>query len=188
MQFIYPFNLTKTILKSAVSTDTLRPAMAGVYYDVDESRLVATDGHIMVTYPVEPGEDDVSCIIPVDAFSKDVEEIGTAMSSTPEVMPAKITVVTKSGIIMMDSISERYPSWKSVWPDRDPKNKPVPVDVIKFNAKLLGRLGKVIPSIGKDSASSVKLTFYGNNKGVVFETTMNDTGPEIKGMIMPMSM
>lgn len=191
MQFIYPFNLTKTMLKSAVSTDTLRPSMTGVYYDVDESRLVATDGNIMVTYPVEPGEDDVSCIIPVDAFSKNVEEIRTSMSNTPEVTPAKITVVTKSGIIMMDSIPERFPSWKSVWPNFEYGGKiqnPVPLETIKFDAHIIGRLTKVIPKVGRDTASPVVLQFYAKNVGVIFETVMNETGPEIKGIIMPMSM
>ena len=191
MRFIYPFTPTKTMLKSATTTDPLRPAMAGIYYDVDESRLVATDGNIMVTYPVMSNEDDVSCVIPIDAFSKDVEEIRTSMSSTPEVAPAKITVVTKSGIIMMDSIPERFPSWKSVWPNFEYGSKtqnPVPLEKIKFNAHLIGRLTKVIPKVGRDTASPVVLQFYGQNKGVIFETVMNETGPEIKGIIMPMSM
>lgn len=61
-------SIRHTQLKNVVSHDKLRPAMMGVLYDPENERIVATNGHVLVVYSVQPDENDQGCILPVDAF------------------------------------------------------------------------------------------------------------------------
>src|SRR5699024_10688622 len=57
----------------AVSTDDLRPAMMGVYFDIgpDESKFVATDGHRLVRYVKQDltSDKEINFIVPEKALN-----------------------------------------------------------------------------------------------------------------------
>ena len=48
-------------LKNCVSNDILRPAMGGVFIDFDNKKMVVTNAHIMMIYPIE-----INGLIPID--------------------------------------------------------------------------------------------------------------------------
>lgn len=108
----------------AVSSDDLRPAMMGVYFQIgtDESRFVATDGHRLVKYTnreIKAGE-SVNFIVPDKALN--------LIQKTISGEECDITVTTdhalfKSGntIVITRLINEQYPNYESVIPKDNDK-------------------------------------------------------------------
>lgn len=109
----------------AVSSDDLRPAMMGVYFDIgpDESRFVATDGHRLVRYVKSniTSDSDINFIVPQKALNL-VQKALHAEES--QVMVTEDHVQFKSGntIVITRLINEQYPNYESVIPrDNDKK-------------------------------------------------------------------
>jgi DNA polymerase-3 subunit beta len=103
----------------AVSSDDLRPAMMGVYFQIgtDESKFVATDGHRLVKYTNKEitADNDVNFIIPDKALSLIQKTIdGDECSLTVTEDHARF----KSGgtIVITRLINEQYPNYDSVIP------------------------------------------------------------------------
>lgn len=103
----------------AVSSDDLRPAMMGVYFQIgtEESKFVATDGHRLVKYTSREikAEKDVNFIVPDKALSliqKTIEGDGCDLTVTED--HARF----KSGgtIVITRLINEQYPNYDSVIP------------------------------------------------------------------------
>lgn len=168
--------VTKNHLKHVVSKDDRRPAMQGAYLDVDAKKLVATNGYIIITYPVEI-DGDCSGIIPIDAFTKD----------TIEVIVGKETakVISKTGATSeLPLIKEGYPKWQNVWPKCDTE----PVELIGFDPKCLAAIYNAIPrDTGKHgSLRPIKCSFHGPTRAMVFETHVDEPEYKIKGLVMPM--
>ncbi|MDR9414767.1 MAG: DNA polymerase III subunit beta [Gracilimonas sp.] len=103
----------------AVSSDDLRPAMMGVYFQIgtDESKFVATDGHRLVKYTSRDikAENDVNFIVPDKALS--------LIQKTIDGENCDLTVTEdharfKSGgtIVITRLINEQYPNYDSVIP------------------------------------------------------------------------
>jgi len=103
----------------AVSTDDLRPAMMGVYFDIGEaeSKFVATDGHRLVRFVNRNLKSDqpVSFIVPDKALN--------LISKALDGADCDLTVSDdhaqfKSGntIIITRLINEQYPNYESVIP------------------------------------------------------------------------
>jgi DNA polymerase-3 subunit beta len=103
----------------AVSTDDLRPAMMGVYFDIGEaeSKFVATDGHRLVRFVNRnlKSDEPVSFIVPDKALN--------LISKALDGADCDLTVSSdhaqfKSGntIIITRLINEQYPNYESVIP------------------------------------------------------------------------
>src|SRR5690554_2499525 len=114
--------INKTLF--AVSSDDLRPAMMGVYFQIgtNESRFVATDGHRLVKYTnreITAGSDS-NFIVPDKALS--------LIQKTISGEQCEVTVTDdharfKSGntIVITRLINEQYPSYDSVIPKDNDK-------------------------------------------------------------------
>lgn len=103
----------------AVSTDDLRPAMMGVYFDINgtESKFVATDGHRLVRFVNKnlTSETPLSFIVPEKALnlvSKALDDADCSLTISDE------HIQFKSGntIIITRLINEQYPNYDSVIP------------------------------------------------------------------------
>ncbi|HET6528054.1 MAG TPA: DNA polymerase III subunit beta [Balneolaceae bacterium] len=103
----------------AVSTDDLRPAMMGVYFDIgpDESKFVATDGHRLVRYVKQDltSDKEINFIVPEKALNlvqKALHDEECILTITED------HVRFKSGntIVITRLINEQYPNYESVIP------------------------------------------------------------------------
>lgn len=103
----------------AVSTDDLRPAMMGVYFDIgtDESRFVATDGHRLVRYVTSSftSEEPLTFIVPDKALSLVMKALD---GKECDLVISDDHVQFKSGntIVITRLINEQYPNYESVIP------------------------------------------------------------------------
>ncbi len=108
----------------AVSSDDLRPAMMGVYFQIgsEESRVVATDGHRLVRLIRKDlvGSEETNFITP--------EKTLTLVSKALEETDCEITIGSdharfQSGktIIVTRLINEQYPNYDSVIPKENDK-------------------------------------------------------------------
>jgi DNA polymerase III subunit beta len=98
----------------AVSTDDLRPAMMGVYFDIgtDSSRFVATDGHRLVRYENSnfTSSEPLTFIVP----DKALHLVSKSLDGTEcELIVSDDHVQFKSGstIIITRLINEQYPNY-----------------------------------------------------------------------------
>lgn len=103
----------------AVSTDDLRPAMMGVYFDIgtSESKFVATDGHRLVKFVNKNfhSEEPLSFIVPDKALSLVSKSLE---SDECEMIVSNDHAQFKSGstIVITRLINEQYPNYDSVIP------------------------------------------------------------------------
>ncbi len=108
----------------AVSSDDLRPAMMGVFFDIgeDESRIVATDGHRLVKLVRSDisASSAVSFIVPEKALNLVFKALDEADS---ELIITSDHVSFKSGrtIVITRLINEQYPKYESVIPRENDK-------------------------------------------------------------------
>lgn len=109
----------------AVSTDDLRPAMMGVYFDIgsEESKFVATDGHRLVRFVNRnlTSGNPLSFIVPEKALNLMTKALdGADCDMTVSEDHAQF----KSGntIIITRLINEQYPNYESVIPRDNDKN------------------------------------------------------------------
>lgn len=103
----------------AVSSDDLRPAMMGVYFEIlpTGTRFVATDGHRLVRYVNKKlkSEEETRFIVPDKALSLVQKALG---GETCELTLSRDYARFKSGkaVIVARLISEQYPNYDSVIP------------------------------------------------------------------------
>lgn len=119
--------VTKAIGKTmfAVSTDDLRPAMMGVYFDIgaNDSKFVATDGHRLVKFVNKhlTSDEPLSFIVPDKALNLVAKALdGTDCELTVSDDHARF----KSGNTMVITrlINEQYPNYESVIPRDNDKH------------------------------------------------------------------
>lgn len=103
----------------AVSSDDLRPAMMGVFFQVgtEESKFVATDGHRLVKYTHKgiTAEKEINFIIPDKALSQ-IQKILT--DDNCQIVVSQDHTQFKSGntTLITRLINEDYPNYDSVIP------------------------------------------------------------------------
>jgi DNA polymerase-3 subunit beta len=103
----------------AVSSDDLRPAMMGVYFQIgaDESKFVATDGHRLVKYTNSEitADKEVDFIVPDKALSLIQKTIdGEKCNLTVTEDHARFK--SENTIVITRLINEQYPNYDSVIP------------------------------------------------------------------------
>lgn len=120
-------NILKAIQKTlfAVSTDDLRPAMMGVYFELGttESRFVATDGHRLVKYTNSEiqASQETNFIVPDKALGliqKTLSGDECAMTVTED----HARFESGDTILITRLINEQYPNYESVIPRDNDKN------------------------------------------------------------------
>ncbi len=103
----------------AVSTDDLRPAMMGVYFDIgtDTSRFVATDGHRLVRYENSnfTSAEPLTFIVPDKALSLVIKALDGAECALV-VSDDHVQFKSGSTIVITRLINEQYPNYESVIP------------------------------------------------------------------------
>lgn len=109
----------------AASTDELRPAMTGVYFqlDSDESHFVSTDGHRLVKYTREDisSKDPVNFIVPRKSLQF-LKNIVPTDSTVVEVAytPQSACFTFGSTQIFCRLIDERFPDYQAAIPVQNP--------------------------------------------------------------------
>lgn len=124
--------------KFAVSTDDLRPAMMGVYFEIgtDESTFVATDGHRLVRYNSNnlTADGEMEFIVPDKALNL----VQKALYSDECVMTVTEDHARfKSGntLVITRLINEQYPNYDSVIPRDNDKELEVSKEQILATVK-----------------------------------------------------
>ncbi len=109
----------------AVSTDDLRPAMMGVFFDIgeEESKFVATDGHRLVKYVNKnfTSDEPLSFIVPdkaLNLISKALDDDTTDLTISDDHAQFK----SGSTIVITRLINEQYPNYESVIPRDNDKS------------------------------------------------------------------
>lgn len=103
----------------AVSTDDLRPAMMGVYFDIsaEESKFVATDGHRLVKFVNRnlTSDNPLAFIVPDKALNL-VSKALDATDCTLTVSEDHAQFKSGNTIVITRLINEQYPNYESVIP------------------------------------------------------------------------
>lgn len=108
----------------AVSTDELRPAMMGVFFQVftDHAKIVATDGHRLVKLVRTDikAEQEFKFIIPERALN----QVGKALSGdecTIVLSEDHVSFTTSKTVVVARLIREQYPNYEAVIPKENEK-------------------------------------------------------------------
>lgn len=109
----------------AVSRDALRPAMMGIYFQIDEKegRAVATDGHRLVKLRLSEltASQTLRFIVPEKALSL-AGKVASGDSCKVEVDPSHVSFDFGRSRVMARMIDETYPNYEAVIPvDNDRK-------------------------------------------------------------------
>lgn len=106
----------------AASQDELRPAMAGVLFDIktDGTTFVATDGHRLCRYKVNQGGEDAQVILPVEplAVLKDLkdEDVDVVYDET------NLKASFGNTVLITRLIDGKYPNYDAVIPKETTKS------------------------------------------------------------------
>jgi len=173
IQIVLP--LTQKQIAPFCTTNPLRPTMNGVV--IRENCLIATDGHILVKYPIEEAEEFEDIILPITAFAKykknetvvsmDVEQTSTC---TVIERDAKTKVVLETRVVEL--ISGSFPDHKFVWPS---DNSSVPVEHICINPAFVAKFAGLCTV----ESPIIQCTFHGTTSGILI------TNDNFSGLLMP---
>jgi len=120
--------LSRAIEKTAfaVSQDALRPAMMGVYFqmDEDETRVVATDGHRLVRLDLPQLQTDASVdfIVPEKATKLAGRIVEDDEVCTVRVDEGHVSFDFENARVLARLIDETYPNYEAVIPDENDRN------------------------------------------------------------------
>jgi len=103
----------------AVSKDALRPAMQGIYFqlDADRGRAVATDGHRLVRLSLDglKSGDPVAFIVPEKALNL-AAKVAADGPTTLQVASGHVAFTFGTGRVVARLIDETYPNYEAVIP------------------------------------------------------------------------
>jgi hypothetical protein len=164
------------IEKACASGEHARPSLEVVHLDVENKRVVASNGLILAQVPVEVGDGDVSGPLPMDAIKLSRRDVGPRILRTED---EKIIVVSDKGRVHFDrpKVKHDIPS-KADKIFRDP-NPPFVV----LDAWLLYRLAQAISEpLGDNLPVKLHLPSRLDGENALVVTPLEGEG---KGMIMP---
>lgn len=103
----------------AVSKDALRPAMQGIYFqlDADRGRAVATDGHRLVRLSLDglKSVDPVAFIVPEKALGL-AAKVASDGPTTVQIASGHVAITFGTGRVIARLIDETYPNYEAVIP------------------------------------------------------------------------
>lgn len=181
-----------THLKNVVSKDNLRPVMNGVYIDFKEQCLVATDAHVLISYPIKITETDSDLegvIVPIDYFNH-LRYMVSLPAKRKRVLDIEYVLTEKYAeihwlgemIYRCKYIQGKFPNWNAsnVFPNPDEfTEKPKQIGI---NLHVLKKLSQGLPT---DNPQTLKMETTTANKAIVFTTTNVKYDRPIKAIIMP---
>ena len=182
-----------THLKNVVGNDDLRPVMKGVFIDFKEQCLVATDAHVLISYPIKITETDSDLegvIVPIDYFNY-LRYMVALPAKNKRVLDIEYVLTEKYAeihwlgemIYRCKYIEGKYPLWKNVMvnPDEHP-DKPKQIGI---NLHILKKLTQGLPSA---NPQTMKMETTAPNKAILFTSTNADYDRPIKAIVMPTSL
>lgn len=127
-------------VEKAVATETARYVMNDCWLSVEDKRLVATDGRIMVAFPIEPEEGDESGPMSVKA-----------LQAARKAAPKKAThfslkanghyILPDGGTMPRDKTHNRFLDWKAIIPTNTAK---AGKETLSINAAYLEKIQEAI--------------------------------------------
>ena len=100
-------------IETAAPKNDVRYYLHGAYLNVETSELVVTDGHILVKHTVEVDDDDISGIIPLEAFAY-ARKMKAERINGAEVLGAPTAYVNGATFRLIDGA---YPDYNTVMPE-----------------------------------------------------------------------
>lgn len=159
-------------IELAAAKDGSRYTINSVQFDAQKKRMIATDGHILASVPVETETNDHTCLIPLAAIAK-IRKMGSKIMAANVECNGKITARDLDSSAVFEYGEGPFPNWEAVVPAEAPAT-------ICINFQLLNRLAQALganpdrPTITlhvKDASSAVRVTCEAN--------------PDAIGVIMP---
>jgi DNA polymerase III sliding clamp (beta) subunit (PCNA family) len=177
-------------LKDIVCKDDLRPAMGGVFIDFLNQKLVATDAHVLVAYPIEvtnKESESEGVIVPVSFFNhlRYMQEIkvGNLDELTYRLTENYAQIFTGEELIYQCRyIDGKYPNWEGIVKDISEKKQ---IDTIGLNVSTLKKLTSSLPSF---LTGGYRFELFGANKQVILTSMNADWNEQVKAIIMPIMM
>jgi DNA polymerase III sliding clamp (beta) subunit (PCNA family) len=165
---------------AAASPYESRYTLKAVKLDVENKRMLATDGHILAIVPTEVADTDHSGLIAVDSF-KQIR----AMQKRAKTIPVNIAVNGKAVATGKGETAE-YELVSGQFPNADaaiPKGATYEgAPTIGLNVDLLMRLAKALGADEAHQGTIIKLWIKDGSSAVLVKT---DENPEAVGVIMP---
>lgn len=125
----------------AVSKDALRPAMMGVYFqiDADGTRTVATDGHRLVKLDLDgiASTEDLDFIVPEKAM-KLAGRVADDEACTIQMDDGHVGFDFGSARVLARLIDETYPNYEAVIPDENDRTLTISRDSMLSAVKRVG--------------------------------------------------
>lgn len=183
--------VTHNELKNVVCNDDLRPAMQGAYIDIKNQKLVVTDAHVMICYPIEVIENDSNAegvIVPINLFNTSRYMLELSRRDIKSINPEFVLSDNYAEAYWKDEliyrckyIDAKYPPWKNVMPN--PANKQ-PISEFGFNTSVFLKFLKGLP---KDSTNDYKATLFHRHRAIHFEQVSKEFESPIIGILMPVA-
>lgn len=192
VKFINTTGVKHTHLKNVVSDDGLRPAMCGVYIDFKEKRLVATDAHVLISYPIEITDNNSDLdgvIVPVDYFNRLRYMIALPPKSKMAIDVEYVLTDTYAEVHFLGEMIYRRKYIEGKFPDYnnkniipDPNEFPEKPKEIGVNANILKKMLLAMPSA---DFQTLKMETTTASKAILFTTTNEDYDRQIQAIVMP---
>lgn len=174
-------------LKNITDNSGLRPVLSGAYIDVKNQKIVATDAHVLVCYPIEVTENDSEIegkIVPISYFNQLRYMAEIPIKSKRYVNPEYVLTDEYAEVYYLGELAYRckyiegkYPTYNNIIPDTKEAKE---IDSIGLNINILARFTKAIPA---NTMSIFKTYFFDKTKAVVLVSEQDDY--PIKGLVMP---
>ena len=185
-------NVTHIHLNNAVGNDVYRPAMTGVFVDLRNKKLVCTDAHVLIMYPIEMHYENEKDLAP-DFTKEDCKIVPTELFNKNKYMGdrknylfpftyhldedyARVYAGTEE-IFKCRYIKGNYPDYEKVV--LSPKDKK-PLEEIGLNIGIISRLAKAVPR----GTKVFKFVFHAQNRAVNL-LEQNKHEKVIEALIMP---
>lgn len=196
MKIINPLDVNHTHFSSVVSNDQLRPVMTGVFFDLKNNCMAATNSHVLAIYPLKvelaeyeeklpPAELDglhihQSKIVPLEFFDKRKYMGNVKNYAFPihyDLSDEKYAKVFNGPeeVFKCRYIEGVFPNYQAIIPKPSDTSM---IDEIGLNIGLVLDLYKANPFSDK----GLKFRFFNKNKAIRFESFVD---PMFHGVIMP---
>jgi len=147
----------------AVSKDALRPAMMGIYFqlDAESSRIVATDGHRLVKLDrpaLQTDGEEVSFIVPEKATKLVSRILDDDALCTIGVSDGHVSFTIDDARVIARLIDETYPNYNAVIPDENDRRLVVDREALLSAVKRVGLYSSSMTNQIRLALSSSEMT------------------------------
>ena len=167
-------------IEQAASTEESPYTLKAVKLDVENKRMMATDGHILAIVPVEVDATDHSGLLSVDSM-KQIRAMQRRSKSIPVniAVNGKATATGKSETSEFELVTGQFPNVDAVIPTGKKYEGPA---TVCFNVDSLVRLAKALGADEAHQGTIVQLWIKDASSPVLVKTSEN---PEAIGVLTP---